>query len=98
LRVQWTKTAQKRIAEIEAYIAQDSPDTARKIILSLIKKTAEQLSKYPESGKPGRLVDTRELFFSESPFLVVYTVQNSVVTVLSVFHTSQQYPPSITNP
>jgi toxin ParE1/3/4 len=93
LRVQWTTTAQKHLKEIEVYIAQDSLETARKIILSLIKKTADQLSKYPASGKPGRLDNTRELFFSDSPFLVVYTVRNNFVTVLSVFHTAQQYPP-----
>jgi toxin ParE1/3/4 len=92
LRVQWTEKAKIRLEEIEAYIAHESPVAARKIMLMIIKKTATQLSKYPDSGKPGRLTGTRELFFSDSPYLVVYTVHLDIVTILTVFHTAQNFP------
>ena len=61
LQVQWTNKAKARLEEIEAYIAQESPAAAAKVILTIIKKIATQLSKYPDSGKPGRLMVTREL-------------------------------------
>ena len=91
MQVQWTDRAKNRLEEIEAYIAQESPAAAKQIILSIIRKTATQLSRYPESGKPGRLMGTRELLFSDSPYLVVYTVRNTLVTLLTLFHTAQNF-------
>ncbi len=91
MQVQWTNQAKIRLEEIEAYIAHESPATAKKVILAIIKKTATQLSKYPDSGKPGRLMGTRELLFSDAPYLVVYTVRNNTVTILTIFHTAQNF-------
>lgn len=92
MQVQWTEKAKTLLEEIEAYIARESPTAARKIMLTIIKKTAIQLSKYPDSGKPGRLTGTRELLFSDSPFLVVYTAHLDIVTILTIFHTAQNFP------
>ncbi len=91
MQVQWTNKAKTRLEEIEAYIAQESPTAAKKLIFTIIKKTATQLSKYPDSGKPGRLMGTRELLFSDTPYLVVYTVRSNIVTVLTIFHTAQNF-------
>jgi len=89
LQVQWTEKAKRRLEEIEAYIARENPAAAKEITLSIINKAATLLSAYPDSGKPGRLVGTRELLFSDSPYLVVYTVRHNTVTILTVFHTAQ---------
>ena len=92
MQVQWTEKAKNRLEEIEAYVARESPAAAKNIILAIIKKTAAQLSKYPESGKPGRLTGTRELLFSDSPYLVVYTVRHNTLTILTIFHTARNFP------
>jgi toxin ParE1/3/4 len=92
VQVQWTEKAKNRLEEMEAYVARESPAAAKNIILAIIKKTAVQLSKYPESGKPGRLTGTRELLFSDSPYLVVYTVRHNTLTILTIFHTAQNFP------
>lgn len=94
LKVQWSRSAKERLEEIEAYISRDRPDTARKLIRSLITKTALKLSQYPQIGRVGRLAGTRELVYRDAPFLVVYTVRNGTITVLTVFHTSRQFPES----
>lgn len=70
-----------------------TPIRAGKVIFSITQKTNKQLADYPQSGRPGRVKNTRELFFTDSPFLVVYTAQKQTVTILSVYHTAQQYPP-----
>jgi toxin ParE1/3/4 len=92
LQVKWTEKAKNRLEEIDAYVAHESPAAAKNIILAIIKKTAPQLSKYPESGKSGRLTGTGELLFSDSPYLVVYTVCQNTVTILTIFHTAQNFP------
>jgi toxin ParE1/3/4 len=87
----WTKKAEKCLFEIEAYIKQDSERAARNTVLSLIKKTTRQLTLYPGSGKPGRVYGTREIFFSDIPYLVIYTSDTTTITIITVFHTSQNY-------
>ena len=91
MQVEWTDKAKSRLEEIEAYIGQESSAAAKKVILAIIKKTAAQLSRYPDSGKPGRLMGTRELLFSDAPYLVVYTVRTNIVTILTIFHTAQNF-------
>lgn len=93
MKVVWTETALKRLDEIEAYIKQESERAARKTILSLVNKTIDQLTLYPGSGKPGRLYGTRELFFVDISYLVVYTADTENMTVITVFHTAQNYQP-----
>ena len=49
---------------------------------------------FPESGREGRVVGTRELVVSRFPYLVVYILrEDNEVIVQRVLHTSQQWPP-----
>lgn len=89
MQVEWTKGAQRNLDAIEAYIAQDNPKASAKTVLKIVKRTFNQLSKHPASGKHGRIDGTRELIFTEFPYIVIYTVQNKILYILSVFHTSQ---------
>ena len=77
--------------EIEAYIKQESEKAARKTVLSLVNKAMKLLTLYPGNGKPGRVYGTRELFFSDIPWLAIYTADATTVTIITVFHTSQNY-------
>ena len=89
MQVEWTAGAQKDLDTIETYIAGDNPRAAAKTVLKIVKRTFSQLSKHPSSGKPGRIEATRELIFSEFPYVVIYTVRHETLFVLRVFHTSQ---------
>ena len=89
LKIVLTKEAKDSIREIETYISQTSKRTAKKIIITLLNKITKQLPAYPNSAKPGKITDTRELYFSDIPYSVIYTSDNKTITVLSIFHTSQ---------
>lgn len=92
VKVIWTEEARDRLKDIEGYIAQENPKAAKKLVRGIILKVAEQLTLYPSSGKTGRVTGTRELFFSSHPYIVVYTVMNDKVYVLTVFHGAQKTP------
>jgi addiction module RelE/StbE family toxin len=81
--------AQRNLDNIEAYIAKDNPGAAAKTVLKIVKRTFQQLSGQPYSGKPGRISGTRELIFTEFPYIVIYMVQDETIYVISVFHTSR---------
>ena len=70
------------------YISQTSKRAGKKTIITLLHKITNQLSAYPQSAKPGKLTDTRELYFSDIPYCIVYTSDNKTITVLSIFHTA----------
>lgn len=95
LKVQWTKTARQRLDEIEEFISVDNPVAARRLIRDIIGKSALKLSYYPQIGRSGRIDGTRELVFSDNPFILIYTVRQDTVTVLTVFHSAQNFPDSI---
>lgn len=78
--------------DIEGYIAQENPSTAKKLVRGIILKAAEQLTFYPASGRAGRVSGTRELVFSSHPYIVVYSVSEDKVYVLTVFHAVQKNP------
>ena len=95
LKVRWTQTAKQRLEENEAYVSHDNPVAARKIIRALIGKTTLKLSQYPQIGRSGRIDGTRELVFPDNPFIVIYTVRQDTITVLTVFHAAQKFPDAI---
>jgi addiction module RelE/StbE family toxin len=88
LRVEWTKGAEKSLDAIERYIARDNPVAAAKTVLKIVRRTFDQLSIQPSSGKPGRINGTRELIFTEFPYIVIYSLKEDTIYVIQVFHTS----------
>jgi toxin ParE1/3/4 len=88
LRVEWTKGAETSLDDIERYIARDNPIAAAKTVLKIVRRTFAQLSRQPSSGKPGRINGTRELIFTEFPYIVIYSIQQDTVFIIQVFHTA----------
>ncbi|WP_083765310.1 type II toxin-antitoxin system RelE/ParE family toxin [Pelodictyon phaeoclathratiforme] len=89
LKIVLTKEAKDSLREIESYIGQTSKRAAQQTIITILNKITRQLPAHPQSAKPGILTDTRELYFSDVPYCVIYTSDNKTITVLSIFHTAQ---------
>ena len=89
VRVEWTTGAQRNLDAIEYFIAQDNPRAAANTVLKIVRRTFNQLSQHPSSGKPGRIHHTRELIYTEFPYLVIYTVRPDTIFILRVYHTAQ---------
>lgn len=89
LRIEWSNGAEKNLDAIEAYIAKDNPSAAAKTVLLIVRRVSEQLSKYPSSGRLGRVDNTRELIFPEFPYIVIYTIKQEIIFIVRVFHAAQ---------
>ena len=89
MRIRWNPKADKDLEGLEAYISQDSPRSAIKVILDVITQV-EQLRDLPALGRAGRVVGTRELVISGKPYIVPYRIKENVVEILRVFHTSRK--------
>jgi len=92
LTPKYAKQAIQDLRQAYDYIAEDSPQSAKRVI-ELIEKGIDTLCTYPNLGRPGRLEGTRELVIARTQFIVVYLQHKSALWILSVLHTSKKYPP-----
>jgi toxin ParE1/3/4 len=92
LRLRWTRRAERDLGEIAAYIGQDSPAAAARVILELIDQAETLLAQRPAVGRPGRVLGTRELIIGGLPYIVPYRVRERDLEILRVLHTSRRWP------
>jgi addiction module RelE/StbE family toxin len=78
--------------EIFEYIAQFDSAAADRTDLRF-EETVRRLVNYPLSARPGEIPGTRELIPHPS-YRIVYQVDADLVQILSVVHTSRQWPPA----
>jgi len=85
LRIKWTDGASRNLDHIRDYIAQDSPQAADQMVVKIIE-SVEQLLQFPNMGRAGRIVETREWIITGSPYIVVYTVIQNTIYIIRIFH------------
>lgn len=92
--IRWTKRALRRLDEIGAHIAEDSPEAAARVIARILS-AAELLTEQPAMGRVGRIKATRELVLVDIPYIVPYRVNGDTIEVLTVIHAAQQWPQTL---
>jgi toxin ParE1/3/4 len=85
VKVVWTEQACRQLAAIEAFVAQDDPRAAAKLVERLLGR-AEALSSHPDRGRkvpeiPGS--NLRELLVNN--YRVVYRRTPNAIEILTVF-------------
>lgn len=88
MKVYWTDTAQGHLDAIYAYIAQDSPEYATRMVDRLTRRS-QQIAKFPFSGRRVLEYDgdqIREVI--EGSFRIIYHIKADQIEVLAVIHGS----------
>jgi addiction module RelE/StbE family toxin len=93
MRVRWTPRARDGFRQQTRYIARDSPTAARQVA-TRVRDGVHSLATHPLQGRPGRVVDTRELVVPRTPFTIAYRVREQIVEVVGIVHQAQQWPES----
>lgn len=93
MRVEWLGDALTSLNAEADYIGSENPDAADRFIETIFA-AVDRLTKYPASGRPGRVLGTRELVVPNSPYIVPYRVRGNRVEVLLVLHGAQKWPKS----
>lgn len=91
MRIAWTFKARLQRDEIWAHIASDNIQAAIDLDES-ISRTMRRVETFPDSGRPGLVHGTREVFPHES-YRLIYRVDRDLITVLALVHTARQWPP-----
>jgi plasmid stabilization system protein ParE len=91
MRVEWLKTALKNLDDEAAYIAIENPKAASEFVQAIFA-SVDNLTRFPSSGREGRLPGTREWAVPDRPYLIPYRVRQGRLQVLRIFHT-RRLPP-----
>ncbi|KJF71394.1 type II toxin-antitoxin system RelE/ParE family toxin [Agrobacterium arsenijevicii] len=89
-RIRWTVRALRRLDEIGAYIEQDDPDAAARVVARLVA-SVDMLAEMPAAGRIGRIANTREVVLSDIPYIIPYRVRQDI-EIITVMHASQKWP------
>lgn len=86
----WSENALDQLEELTTYIAQFN-EPAAFAMRQRIEQSVLPACTYPEMFRAGRISGTREVV-AHPNYIVVYTIRDRTIFVLSVLHARQQYP------
>ncbi len=89
-RIRWAPAAANDLEAIRDYLRQHHPSLAQSTIRK-IYDAALSLKHFPHRGRIGQKEGTRELALTPMPYIVVYGVEQKLVHIFRVIHTSQDW-------
>lgn len=90
LKIEWLQAARADLLHIIDYIADENPSAALNLHDDIQQKVA-RLSEFPDMGRVGRVLSTRELV-AFANYIVIYQVVPDAIRVLRVLHAAQTWP------
>jgi addiction module RelE/StbE family toxin len=86
MTVRWTDTAQDHLGAIYAYIAQDSPEYALRMVDRLTRRS-QQIAAAPLSGRRVPEYDLDQIREAiERPYRIIYRIGADRIDVIAVLH------------
>ena len=87
--LRWTEEAASWLEDIYCYIAQDNPETARRVVTSIYDR-AQMLKGFPRMGHAYRREPEGEIrILSYGHYRIAYIIRtDELIEILGVFHTS----------
>jgi toxin ParE1/3/4 len=93
MKVRWTESAAVNWEQAFDFIAQDNVTAALDIAEKILDMT-EMLAIHPRAGRPGRIMGTRELVITDSPFILAYGIETAedVIWIYAIYHGRRRWP------
>jgi toxin ParE1/3/4 len=91
MKIVWSPRAVRHLVDLRAYIEKDSEQNAAAVARRILE-AVELLETQPEMGRPGRVLGTRELVISDTPYIIPYRVRRERLELIAVFHGRQKWP------
>ena len=91
MKVRFTRTAQRDLAQIHAYISKDSPVIASRFVARLIERS-RKLADNPVEGRPTDEPDARVIIAPRLRYLIFYSIVADEIHVNHIRHTSRRRP------
>ena len=92
--IKWLDDAIDDLQALRQYIANDKLSAANRLAKRILN-AVNHLPSQPSMGRPGRVLGTRELIVSSTPYIVPYRVKNNSIEILRVLHVAMEWPEKI---
>ncbi len=83
------------LLSIEDFIYDDNPQASVEITQKILVSIENKLVKFKEIGRPGRIIGTRELIVTNTPYIAVYRMKNGYIEIIRILHSSGKWPDSV---
>ena len=94
MKLVWSERSLEDRRAIYSYIEADDLRAAVAVD-ERIEAAARRLLEFPESGRPGRVGDTRELIVTRTAYIITYRIAGDMVRILRVLHGAQAWPEAL---
>jgi toxin ParE1/3/4 len=92
MTIRWRLSAVSDLANIRDYISASSPNTAH-VVVERVLRSVDRLDGFPKSGRRGSAQGTFEVVVPGLPYIVVYTLDETDVDIVAVFHGARDRDP-----
>jgi toxin ParE1/3/4 len=92
MKLLWTELALADLAALHEYISADDAVAADQMLNRIVSLAETQLSRMPDSGRLGRVPNTRELVVTGSPYFLPYRIAGETIQILRVIHGARRWP------
>jgi toxin ParE1/3/4 len=92
MNIIWSPEAIEDLVSLRAYISEEDPAAARRVVFRIIQSIEQLLPDNPRIGRAGRFPGTRELIIPRSPYIVPYRLQRTTIQILRVYHGARRWP------
>jgi toxin ParE1/3/4 len=96
MRILWLDHAEADLDAAFDYVLARDPGAARRLY-NAIRNRVALLADQPALGRPGRVSGTRELVIGGTPYIVAYTIDHAIdsVVILRVLHGARRWPEAL---
>jgi addiction module RelE/StbE family toxin len=92
--IKWTEQATQQLDHAHDYIALSNNKIVAARVTMQVVTAVQRFDAFPMSGKAGRVLGTRELVISNTPFIAAYAIDGAEIIILAIYHGAQQWPES----
>ncbi len=89
-RLVWTSAARADLDNIAEYHAETDRRVGEKL-LARIEEAATKLARR-DTGRPGRIVGTREKSVAKTAHIIVYEIHDDLLFIFRIVHTARNWP------
>ena len=93
MKLRYTRLALGDLVSLFEFIAKDDAPAAQKVAQT-IRAAIDRLIQFPAYGREGDVEGTRQFAVAGAPYIVVYEIDDEMVTILRIYHTAQDRPGS----
>jgi toxin ParE1/3/4 len=89
VEIVWSPLARSRLRQIRTCVERDKPEAAERLATRIVA-FVEALRNHPHLGRVGAEPGTRELVIGNTPYIVLYRVEDQRVIISTILHAAQR--------